>query len=80
MALADPLGQLFRKHSNASAEFVTMCSERLKDQLIFTDASHLILTHLSLTVVQYHSYRAPYPCPFDIRYAKNPERQPHLHF
>ena len=34
MALADPLGQLFRKHSSASAESVSMCSERLKDQLI----------------------------------------------
>lgn len=39
MALADPLEQLFRKHSNASAEFVTMCSERLKDQLILTGAN-----------------------------------------
>jgi hypothetical protein len=39
MALADPFGQLFRKQSNASAEFVTMCSERLKDQLILTGAN-----------------------------------------
>lgn len=63
MALADPFGQLFRKHSSsASAESASMRSERLKDQLIFTDASHPILTHLSRTVVQYHSYRAPYTC------------------
>lgn len=39
MALADPLRQLFRKQSNASAEFVVMRSERLKDQLILTDAN-----------------------------------------
>jgi hypothetical protein len=38
MALADPLEQLFRKHSSASAESVSMRSERLKDQLILTDA------------------------------------------
>jgi hypothetical protein len=38
MGLADPFGQLFRKHSNTSAESVSMRSERLKDELILTDA------------------------------------------
>jgi hypothetical protein len=38
MALADPLEQLFRKQSSASAESVSMRSERLKDELILTDA------------------------------------------